>query len=149
MQTVNLVQASATITTITELKVGDIYKRLEESSYSGAKLKMGVVTGTLNNGEDSVITSLEYDIDYSDGVKTEVKVFGTNAELKIFPAAAEEVTQQITALEESTESAVRRAETALEKVKQSAEIVAGLRDLKLNQPTVAQLAQPSVATVIQ
>jgi hypothetical protein len=75
------VKASAQIITITELSEGDVYQRLDGSS----DLRYGLVTQVLNNGEDAVIQALEVKSDYF-GPKPEVKTFGTDADVKIFPA---------------------------------------------------------------
>lgn len=80
-KTKNLVKASAQIITITELSEGDVYQRLEGSS----DLRYGLVTQVLHNGEDAVIQALEIKTSYY-GVEPEVKTFGTDADVKIFPA---------------------------------------------------------------
>ena len=92
MTTQNLIEASATIIRVTNLKKGNAYKRLEEGSYSETKLVFGIVTDILNNGEDCVIQSVEFDPSYR-GLSTKIKVFGKETDLKIFPANPEEVSK--------------------------------------------------------
>ncbi|MBL3699272.1 hypothetical protein [Leucobacter luti] len=145
MQTKNLIQASATITRVAELKVGDVYKRLEESSYSGAKLKFGVVTGTLHNGDDAAITALEYEEAYSDGMNVELKVFGTSDDLKIFPSTREEFETHVAGLIGSTQRAVRDAEKKLEKAKQTRDVAESLLGMSVQVPTIADTAAPVLA----
>lgn len=146
MQTKNFIQSSATITRVTELKVGDIYKRLEESSYSGAKLKFGVVTGALHNGTDAVITSIEYEPAYGDGMKAEVKTFGTADDLKIFPATREDFETHIAELIESCQRSVREAEKALEKASATRAVAESLLDMAISAPTISEAAAPVEVT---
>lgn len=80
-KTKNLVKASAQIITITELSAGDVYQRLEGSS----DLRYGIVTQVLHNGEDAVIQALEIKTTYY-SVEPELKTFGTDTDVKIFPA---------------------------------------------------------------
>lgn len=145
MQTKNLIQASATITRVTELKVGDVYKRLEESSYSSAKIKFGVVTGTLHNGDDAAITAIEYETHHSDGMNAEIKVFGTSDDLKIFPSTREEFETHVADLIGSTQRAVRDAEKKLEKAKQTRTVAESLLGMSVQVPTIADTAAPVLA----
>lgn len=142
MQTKNFIQSSATITRVTELAVGDVYKRLEESTYSAAKLKFGVVTGTLHNGADAVITSIEYEPAYGDGMKAEVKTFGTSDELKIFPATREEFETHVADLLESCQRSVRDSEKALEKALATQATAESLLDMAITAPTITDVAAP-------
>ncbi len=113
MDTKHLVQASATAITITTLREGDVYKRLEKD-YSGYKINFGIVTSVLFNGTDAAITAVEYASAYSDGYKIESKVFGGDVELLIFHATKEEIESHLADLKRSAESAVRKAEKELE-----------------------------------
>lgn len=117
MRTQTLVQASADIVTITTLRQGDVYKRLEvNASGYGEKyvLNFGVVTDVLHNGEDSVISALEFEVSWT-GVTPKLKTFGTDSDLKLFDATPEEVRQHFGEVRDSTAKAVRAAEDALAK----------------------------------
>ena len=49
METKTLIQSTATIIRVTSLEKGNVYKRLEESSYgTGSKLLFGIVTEIMN-----------------------------------------------------------------------------------------------------
>jgi hypothetical protein len=90
MQTASFIQASAEITTITKLKKGDVYKRLNDKDYGDDKITHGIVLDVLYNGTDAAIQCMEFESSYS-SLKTEFKVFGGDKEIKIFPSNKEEV----------------------------------------------------------
>jgi hypothetical protein len=110
MQTQSIVRASAQAITITTLTQGDVYKRLIEQSYSTDKYRavVGIVQSVDFNGEDAMISALEVD----DG-KVVSKVFGTDADIKIFSASTEEVQTFILDNERTIESRVESARLAL------------------------------------
>lgn len=108
----NLVKASAQIITITELSAGDVYQRLEGSS----DLRYGVVTQVLHNGEDAVIQSLEMKTDYY-GVTPEIKTFGTDSDVKIFPADPLNVRMHLDETARRNDEALVRAEKALDEAR--------------------------------
>lgn len=115
MQTTTLVQATAQIVTITSLKAGDVYKRLQENSY-GEKYTMlfGVVQDVMHNGEDAVISAIEFESDYS-GTEAKLKTFGTSADLKLFATTPDEVRVHFASLEENANRAVETAARELSK----------------------------------
>ena len=110
MQTQNIVRASAQAITITTLTQGDIYKRLIEQSYSADKYRavVGIVQSVDFNGEDAMISALEV----SDG-KVEMKVFGNDADLKIFSVSTDEATVLINDQQQTIENKVKSAREAL------------------------------------
>lgn len=122
MEINQLVASSSTIVTITKLAPGDVYKRVEEGTYVGAAatLKFGVIQSTMNNGDNSAITSLEYSPGFQT-VNIEQKVFTGNKPEAIFSATPEEIKVHVAALVESTtralESKQRELEVAQENVK--------------------------------
>lgn len=90
MKTQNLVRPPAEIVTILTLVKGDVYKRLEpKTTYTAEKVVFGVVTDVLHNGEAAAITAIEFEESYSD-VTPALKVFGTDTDMIVFPAAVEE-----------------------------------------------------------
>jgi len=122
LDTKHLVKASATAITITTLREGDVYKRLEKD-YSGYKINFGIVTSVLFNGEDAAITAVEYSSNYSDGYKIDSKVFGGDVELLIFHATKEEIESHLADLKRSANAAVSKAEKELEaRVKAAGEL---------------------------
>ena len=59
MHTKQIIQASANVIRITNLRKGDVYKRIDDSSY-GDKVHYGVVLNLYNNGEKTYIETIEY-----------------------------------------------------------------------------------------
>lgn len=116
METKTLIQASAQIMTLVNIKKGDIYKRFQASTYSGGddKLFYGTVLDVMHNGEEAVISAVEFDGDYS-GTSITHKVFGGNRELQLFPATVEEMQFGLQHVIESGERAVESARVDLEK----------------------------------
>lgn len=119
MQTKTLVEASADIITITSLKSGDVYKRLEKS-YSGYSVLYGVVTSVLHNGTDAAVLSIEWKSKF-EGVESEAKVFGTEDDLKIFAASPDEVAEHLEDIKRAGERAIREAEKKKQKAEEALE----------------------------
>lgn len=130
METRTLVQGSAQIVRITSLKKGDVYKRLETTSYSSPKLFFGTVTDVLNNGEQSSIIALEYDSSYS-SVEVNTKVFASDTELALFAADPREYADHLDKLEEAAKRAAKNAYDAYTKADDIVDRVVQLRDLEL------------------
>lgn len=108
MQTKTLVEASADIITITSLKAGDVYKRLEKS-YSGYSVNFGVVTSVLHNGTDAAILAIEWKGSFRE-ITAESKVFGTDDDIKIFAAEPAEVREHLDEVQRAGEQAIRKAQ---------------------------------------
>ena len=120
MRTATLVQATADVVTVVSLKTGDVYKRLEKNTYGEQYVvKFGVVQDVMHNGEDAVITSLEFTASYS-GVEPAFKVFGTDSDLKLFAAQPEEIRSHFEEITEATRKAVLKAEDELTKQRELA-----------------------------
>lgn len=92
MRTSTLVQATADVVTIVNLRRGDVYKRLETNTY-GEKhtLQFGVVTDVMHNGTDAVIVAMEFPQDWSGAPTPKLRTFGSDTELALFAAQPEEV----------------------------------------------------------
>lgn len=138
MNTANFITASAVITRVTELKKGDVYKRLEDSTYSTDKLKYGIVIDVLYNGEDAVVQTMEFNSSYS-SLETTFEIFSNEKDLKIFPATQEDLKQhlancveQLSAKVETKKEEATKAEADLAKAK---DIVSGSLVKKLTTPS--------------
>lgn len=140
MQTTTLVRPTADVVTIVSLRPGDVYKRLDKD-YSGTKLFFGIVRDVLHNGEDAVITALEFSATFN-GVEPALKVFGTNDDLKLFPAEPEEVRTHFAELRASAVKAVERAQNDLATKTEIAEQVGRIIH------NSAELAAPETVRVI-
>lgn len=128
MRTATLVQATADIVTVINLRAGDVYKRLEENKSGYGEpytLHFGVVSDVMHNGEDAVITALEFAVSYA-GVDPKLKTFGTNADLKLFAAQPEEVREHFAEVQEHARLAVEKAEAEAAKQKAMANRVAAV-----------------------
>jgi hypothetical protein len=107
--------AAAEVITITTLRPGDVYSRLEKQSYSETYyMRLGIVQTVHANGTDAAFTAVEVDsLDYS----VALKVYGTGSDLALFTATPDEIR---TVLGEALERAgrdVRDAEAALSKTR--------------------------------
>lgn len=120
MRTATLVQASADVVTVVSLKTGDVYKRLEKNTYGEQYvMKFGVVQDVMHNGEDAVITAMEFTASYS-GVEPAFKTFGTDSDLKLFAAQPEEIRHHFDEITEASRKAVLQAEDELTKKRELA-----------------------------
>ena len=139
MKTETLVKASATIVTITNLEVGNVYIRMDEdASYNESQLKYGVVTDILHNGENAAIVAIERSKErYGDGISVATKVFKTEDELQLYHVSVEAFEAHVADLEGAVQRQVREAEKALESKLDLQRQVAGLRDLTLSEPRTA------------
>lgn len=92
MQIQNLVQVSANIVRITELREGTVYRRLtEKSSYDKTlEIRYGVVTGIVSNGEITAVTVMEFSDEY--GGSPAPRVFRESDDLAFLPCSVEEIT---------------------------------------------------------
>lgn len=115
MRTSTLVQATADVVTVVNLRRGDVYKRLEESTYAAATLQFGVVTDVMHNGSDAAIVALEFPQDWSGRPEPKIKTFGTGTDLKLFAAQPEEVQAHFAEVLEGSRKAVDTARDALRK----------------------------------
>jgi hypothetical protein len=115
MNTATLVQATADIITVVSLKTGDVYKRLVENTY-GEKytVQIGVVRDVMHNGEDAVITALEFAQTYGTA-EAKLQTFGTGTDLRLFAADPEEVRAHFAEVIDKAQRAVRAAEEELAK----------------------------------
>ena len=144
MRTATLVQATADIVTVVSLRTGDVYKRLEKNYSSEYTVKFGVVQDVMHNGEDAVITAMEFTSTYT-GVEPAFKVFGTDSELKLFAAQPDEVRQHFTELVEAAQQAVEKAKTDLAKKR---ELAARVTEL-VKRESERALTAPETAAAIE
>lgn len=90
MQTKSIVQASANVIRIVNLKQGDIYKRYEESSYGNDSVHYGIVNSINNNGDETFIEATEFKVSYS-RMEATMKVFSGKKDIAIFPASVDDL----------------------------------------------------------
>lgn len=114
MKTATLVQATADIITVVNLKTGDVYKRLVKDYSDKYVVQIGVVRDVMHNGEDAVITALEFEASYS-SVEPKMQTFGTDTDLRLFAAEPEEVRAHFEEILDKAQRMVRTSEEELAK----------------------------------
>lgn len=107
MQTQSIVQASANVIRIVNLRVGDIYKRYDDSSYSNS-MYFGVVKSIDNNGEKTFIHATEYKKSYG-SMTPSIYIIRGDKDVDIFPASLEDFKIEF-------QSVVSEAEKEIEKL---------------------------------
>lgn len=127
MQTTQMIRNSAEVLTIVSLAPGDVYKRVEETSYDGAKIRFGVVQSVMNNGTDAAVTAIELTPALPASVVAAQKVFTGSKPEAIFPATPDEVTAHLEALLDAAQKAVARATEEQEKAQRQYALVQSVR----------------------
>jgi hypothetical protein len=113
MQAHQIIRASAEVVTITALAPGDVYKRVDTTSYSGeSKLQFGIVQSVMNNGEDAAVSALEFSADYS-GITPALKVYDGSQPVAIYPATPDEVRLHLDDVTKAADDAVEKARRSL------------------------------------
>lgn len=112
MQVKTLINPSATIVRVAEVRKNDVYKRIEKPSYGDERLVYGKVLDILASDEEAAMVALEFvPVDYSTGIQAVVRTFKGDTEIALFPASIEEYTlhldQAIEAQEKTVEAAGR------------------------------------------
>lgn len=128
MQVQQIIKASADVLTITRLSAGDVYKRVDTTGYNGEPvLRFGVVQDVMNNGEDAAVTALEYERDYTEGVKATLRVFTGAKPAAIYPATPDEVRAHLDDLEAGAERNLREAREKVRKAEEALDAVHQIR----------------------
>lgn len=128
MEMKNLIQLNANVVRITNLKKGDVFKRIDDSGYRSPEVKYGVVLDLLNSGEKSFVEVLEYTKSYSD-IKGEIKLFSGDKDINIFPCLIDEVKDYledaIKNIDDSIEKKKKELQESIEANKKAKEFVSG------------------------
>lgn len=91
MQVKHVIQASAEVVNVSQVHIGDIYKRIEKPPYGDERLVYGKVIDILANVEDAALVALEFvPQDYSTGIQAAIRTFSGNSEIALFPATIAE-----------------------------------------------------------
>ena len=94
MKVQDYVTTTAEVRRVTELSVGDAYKRIEVPSYGGsASIVFGVITSMMNNGEVSGFMAIEISGIEARLPVTKIRTFAADSELNLFPATSDEIDQ--------------------------------------------------------
>lgn len=108
MKTQNIIQSSANVVRLVNLKKGDVFKSVKSDNYSDG-INYNIVTNLYNDGENTFIEVVQYEKSYS-SVSAKMKVFNGANDISIFPAEVEEV-------EEYFANALKSIEEDIEKKK--------------------------------
>lgn len=108
MQTQSIVQSSANVVRIVNLRVGDIYKRYSDSSYDNSCF-YGIVKSIDNNGEQTFIHAVEYKKSYS-SMDASVYIMRGDKDVAIFPATLEEFQDEFKSVLDSTKKEIEKLE---------------------------------------
>jgi hypothetical protein len=146
MESINYIKASANVTRVTSLTKGDVYKRLEDSSYSDDKLLYGIVLDVLYNGSDAVVQAMEFKPSYS-SMETSLKTFAGDKDIKIVPANQDEISEYlkscVSGIRSDVEAQKKKLAEAEDKLREAKKIVSGDLVKKLTTPTYTNTALPA------
>lgn len=124
MQTQSIVQSSANVIRIVNLKVGDIYKRYSDSSYDSS-FYFGIVKSIDNNGEKTFIHALEYKKSYNT-ISASIYIIRGDKDVDIFPATLEDFKDEFKSTIDSIEKEIEKLEKQIVEKK---EIIKDTQDL--------------------
>lgn len=147
MKTATLVQGTAEVITIVSLRPGDVFKRLVDkgAGYSDDRYKavFGVVQSIDSNGEDTMVSAIEFDEEYGTPTSRH-RVFGTDSTVRIFAATPDEIAQQ---LADFGELFNRKVDTARDALRAAEE--AKLRfDAVVARHALGELSAPQTAELV-
>lgn len=92
MQTQQAIRANAAVIRITNIGVGDVYKRFD-ATYDD-RLYIGIVKGVHNDGNNAIIEAVEYTKQYGN-VDVAVKILRGDKDYLLFPASPEDFERQL------------------------------------------------------
>jgi hypothetical protein len=104
MQTKNIIQSNVNVIRITNLKIGDLYKRYEENTYDNS-VYYGIVRSINNSGEKTFIEVVEYKKTYAT-ISADFKVFSGEKDLNIFPASISEIENEFEGITDKLEKEI-------------------------------------------
>lgn len=143
MQTKNIIQATANVIKITNLKKGDVVKKIS-TRYQEAEISYAIVLDMMNDGENTFIEMLEYEKSYSD-IKSTIKVYKGGDDLSIFPADIEEVKEYMQDTLKSIEQKIEDKKEELQKLisglGKAKEFISGELSRELSSPEYKELTQ--------
>ncbi len=114
-----LIEANANIVQVTELNVGDIYRRLEKESSNDYTTAVGRVLDIKYNGQDAYVRCLEINPPRYGSYSVKEKVFGTDSDIVIFTCMTEEFMVEIERCKSSLEKEINDSKQAIQKHEQT------------------------------
>jgi len=111
MQTKQAIQTSANVIKITNISVGDVYKRFDES-YDD-RVYYGLVKNVHNDGEKTIIEAVEYQYAYS-SVEVNYRVLRGEQDYILFPSTPEELNLELEKAKKESENKITEAKETIE-----------------------------------
>lgn len=111
MKTQNIIQSSANVIRLVNLKRGDVFKSVKSDNYDNG-ITYNIVTNLYNDGENTFIEVVQYEKSYS-SVNAKMRVFSGANDISIFPAEVEEVEEYFANALESIEEDIEKKKKEL------------------------------------
>lgn len=148
MQIQNLIKSTATVVKVTQLAKNNIFKYVEESSYSSPEFKYGIVMDILNDGDKAYIQILSVKKSYS-SISVEYKLLTEDSKIHLFPATPEDLEGEYG---EVVDALNKEIEDAHEKIRKNQAMIKFLTDSKVNQladvtPVAFSVEEEDVKTI--
>lgn len=134
MQITSIVKPTAQFGRVVELAEGDVYKRVERSTYD-TKLVHGVITAILTDGENTTVTAIEYAPGGYSTNEIKQKTFTDQDDVAIYPADPDEFRMAVDDLDAAQQRAVEVARGTLERAEHMLKQILSLRTLEVSAPT--------------
>lgn len=148
MNTQQIVQTSANVIRIVNLRVGDIYKRYSDSAYDNSMF-YGIVKSIDNNGEQTFITATEYKKSYSK-IEASLFVIRGDKDVSIFPCSIDEVKQEfgnvVSGVEKEIEGLKKSIVEKEQIIKDTTALLDGTLAQSLQTPEYRELTQSEYQT---
>lgn len=149
MQTKNIIQTQANVIKITSLVKGNVVKIIEKEYGDTYKTMYGVVLDLMNSGTKTFIQILKYDKTYG-SVKAEIKTYGGEDDLTVFPASIEEITgffgDVIKNLKEQIEEDKKKLQEKIESTEKAEQFASGELSKSLSEPEFSEMSQAEFNT---
>ena len=143
METKNLIQTTANVIRITNLKRGDCVKIISKD-YSSKKVKFGVVIDLMNDGKSTFIEMLEYKKDWS-SVETDYVIYGGDDDIAMFPVEPGEIEEFLNDTVKSMQKKIKEKNEELEVLNKgylkAKEFVSGELQKKLTRVDFKEIPQ--------
>lgn len=142
MQTKQIIQTSANVIRITNIKSGDVYK-IFDKDYSD-RVYFGIVRSVHNDGTSTVIEAVEYLKRWSD-LEISYKIIHGEKDYVLFPATPDELNQEIEGAKVKIEKEIEEGEKKIEEQKkllsEIEEIISGELLKNLKQMSYSEISQ--------
>lgn len=148
MQVRTLVEAGATIHRITEVKPGDIYKRLDKPSYGDARIVFGQILDVLNDGVSIAISAVEfYPSAWGSSFDPTIKAFAPDTDVSIYPATEEEWRTGLAEAIKKQSQAVDTVQRDLNSKQAVLDMLGHVAEHGVEQPTLRLISGPAFPSI--